>query len=53
MPAPTRVRSTVTDPLLAAAALAMLAIAAAALQQSVLCWAAVGAMAGYSLSGSV
>jgi hypothetical protein len=35
------------------AALAVLALAASAAEQTVLCWASVGALAGYSLSGSV
>ncbi|WP_192809840.1 hypothetical protein [Actinomadura rudentiformis] len=48
-----RARAAFTDPLLAVAALALLAVAAAALQATVLCWASVGALAGFALSGSV
>lgn len=48
-----RLRRGLTEPLLPFAALALLAVAAAAAQQTVLCWASVGALAGYSLSGSV
>lgn len=59
MPAPRetlpagRLRRGLTEPLLPFVALALLAVAAAAAQQTVLCWASVGALAGYSLSGSV
>ncbi|GAA4611763.1 hypothetical protein GCM10023195_50040 [Actinoallomurus liliacearum] len=59
MPAPSetrpagRLRRGLTEPLLPFAALALLAVAAAAAQRTVLCWASVGALAGYSLSGSV
>jgi hypothetical protein len=42
-----------TEPLLPVAVAALLAAAAAALDATVLCWASVGALAGYSLSGSV
>jgi hypothetical protein len=48
-----RLRRGLTEPLLPFAALAVLAVAAAAAEQAVLCWASVGALAGYSLSGSV
>jgi hypothetical protein len=48
-----RLRRGLTEPLLPFAALAVLALAAAAAEQTVLCWASVGALAGYSLSGSV
>jgi hypothetical protein len=48
-----RLRRGLTEPLPPVAALALLAVAAAALEATVLCWAAVGAMAGYALSGSV
>ncbi|MGI8333143.1 hypothetical protein ACRYCC_24585 [Actinomadura scrupuli] len=48
-----RLRRGLTEPLLPVAALALLAAAAAALDQTVLCWSSVGALAGYSLSGSV
>ncbi|WP_165958750.1 hypothetical protein [Actinomadura sp. KC345] len=48
-----RLRRGLADPLLPAAALALLAVAAAALGAAVLCWASVGALAGFSLSGSV
>ncbi|WP_165950463.1 hypothetical protein [Actinomadura sp. GC306] len=48
-----RVRRGLADPLPPAAALALLAVAAAALDASVLCWASIGALAGFSLSGSV
>jgi hypothetical protein len=46
-------RRRLTDPLLPVAALALLAIAAAALDATVLCWSSIGALAGFSLSGSV
>ncbi|QXJ20683.1 hypothetical protein AGRA3207_001438 [Actinomadura graeca] len=46
-------RRGLTDPFVPAAALALLAVAAAALDATVLCWASVGALAGFSLSGSV
>ncbi|GLZ13253.1 hypothetical protein Acsp04_34880 [Actinomadura sp. NBRC 104425] len=46
-------RRALTDPLPPAAALALLAVAAAARDATVLCWASVGALAGYALSGSV
>lgn len=49
----TSVRRGLTDAFLPVPALALLAVAAAALDSTVLCWASVGAMAGYSLSGSV
>ncbi|GAA4146444.1 hypothetical protein [Actinomadura keratinilytica] len=53
-PAPAgRLRRGLTEPLLPVAALALLAVAAAARDATVLCWASVGAMAGYALSGSV
>ncbi|WP_170026731.1 hypothetical protein [Actinomadura oligospora] len=48
-----RLRRALTEPLLPVAALALLAVAAAALDATVLCWAAVGALAGFALSGSV
>jgi hypothetical protein len=48
-----RLRRGLTEPLLPVAVLALLAVAAAALDQTVLCWSSVGALAGYSLSGSV
>jgi hypothetical protein len=48
-----RLRRSLTEPLLPVAALALLAVASAALDATVLCWASVGALAGYSLSGSV
>lgn len=48
-----RLRRGLTEPLLPFAALALLAVAASAADQTVLCWASVGALAGYSLSGSV
>jgi hypothetical protein len=48
-----RVRRGLTEPLLPFAALALLAVAAAATDRTTLCWASVGALAGYSLSGSV
>jgi hypothetical protein len=48
-----RLRRGLTEPLLPFAVLAMLAVAAAAAQHTVLCWASVGALAGYALSGSV
>lgn len=48
-----RIRRGLTDPLLPVVPLALLAIAAAAIEASVLCWATVGALAGYALSGSV
>ncbi|MFI0350474.1 hypothetical protein [Actinomadura sp. 9N407] len=48
-----RLRRGLTEPLLPVAALALLAVASAALEATVLCWASVGAMAGYALSGSV
>jgi hypothetical protein len=48
-----RLRRGLTEPLLPFAALALLAVAAAAADHAVLCWASVGALAGYSLSGSV
>ncbi|MCO6011110.1 hypothetical protein NE236_39760 [Actinoallomurus purpureus] len=59
MPAPAetrpagRLRRGLTEPLLPFAVLALLAVAAAASQRTVMCWASVGALAGYSLSGSV
>ncbi|WP_169814087.1 hypothetical protein [Actinomadura kijaniata] len=48
-----RLRRALTEPLLPVPVLALLAVAAAALDATVLCWAAVGALAGFSLSGSV
>jgi hypothetical protein len=48
-----RLRRGLTEPLLPFAALALLAVAASAAQYTVLSWASVGALAGYSLSGSV
>lgn len=48
-----RLRRGLTEPLLPFAALAVLALAAAAAERTVLCWASVGALAGYALSGSV
>lgn len=48
-----RLRRGLTEPLLPYAALALLAVAASAAGQVVLSWASVGALAGYSLSGSV
>lgn len=48
-----RLRRGLTEPLLPFAALALLAVAASAADHAVLCWASVGALAGYSLSGSV
>ncbi len=59
MPAPSdvvpagRLRRGLTEPLLPYAVLAVLAIAASAAEHTVLGWASVGALAGYSLSGSV
>ncbi|XRQ13421.1 hypothetical protein ACN3XK_21805 [Actinomadura welshii] len=48
-----RVRRGLADPLLPVAALALLAVASAALGAAVLCWASIGALAGFALSGSV
>ncbi|MEW2358601.1 hypothetical protein [Spirillospora sp. NPDC029432] len=48
-----RLRRGLTEPLLPVAALALLAVAAGALDAAVLCWASIGALAGFSLSGSV
>jgi hypothetical protein len=48
-----RLRRGLTEPLLPVAALTLLAVAAGALDHTVLCWSSVGALAGYSLSGSV
>ncbi|MBW8482179.1 hypothetical protein [Actinomadura parmotrematis] len=48
-----RARRGLTEPLLPVAALALLAVAAAALDATVLCWTSVGALAGFALSGSV
>jgi hypothetical protein len=48
-----RIRRGLTEPLLPYAVLALLAVASAAAGEVVLCWASVGALAGYSLSGSV
>ncbi|WP_433473228.1 hypothetical protein ACQPZP_30865 [Spirillospora sp. CA-142024] len=48
-----RLRRGTTDPLIPVAALALLAIASAALDATVLCWSSIGALAGFSLSGSV
>ncbi len=59
MPAPSevlpagRLRRGLTEPLLPFAVLAVLAVAASAAEHTVMCWASVGALAGYSLSGSV
>ncbi|MFG2002986.1 hypothetical protein ACGFNU_27885 [Spirillospora sp. NPDC048911] len=53
MPQLTRARSAFTEPLLPVIGLALLAVAAAALEATVLCWASVGALAGFALSGSV
>ncbi|MFD0688946.1 hypothetical protein [Actinomadura fibrosa] len=49
----TAVRRGLTDPFLPVPALALLAVASAAADAAVLCWASVGALAGYALSGSV
>lgn len=46
-------RRGITDPYIPAVALALLALAAAALDATTLGWASIGALAGYSLSGSV
>jgi hypothetical protein len=46
-------RRGLTEPLLPFAAMTALAVAAAALGATVLGWASIGALAGYSLSGSV
>ena len=48
-----RLRRGLTEPLLPYAVLALLAVAASAAGHTVLSWASVGALAGYSLSGSV
>ncbi|MFI0484710.1 hypothetical protein [Actinomadura sp. 9N215] len=48
-----RVRRGLTDPLLPVAAVTLLALSAAALNAAVLCWASIGVLAGFSLSGSV
>ncbi|WP_169744408.1 hypothetical protein [Spirillospora albida] len=48
-----RLRRGLTEPFLPVAALSLLAVAAAALDATVLCWASVGALAGFALSGSV
>lgn len=48
-----RLRRGLTEPLLPFAALTLLAVAASAAGHVVLSWASVGALAGYSLSGSV
>ncbi|MFA1545651.1 hypothetical protein [Actinomadura chokoriensis] len=48
-----RLRRGLADPLLPVSALALLALAAAALDATVLCWSSIGALAGFSLSGSV
>ncbi|WP_165488435.1 hypothetical protein [Actinomadura formosensis] len=48
-----RLRRGLTDPFLPVAALALLAVSAAALDATVLCWSSIGALAGFSLSGSV
>jgi hypothetical protein len=50
---PHYMRYMATEPLLWAGSLALLAVAAGAAEQTVLGWAAVGALAGFSLSGSV
>ncbi|MBA9004891.1 MULTISPECIES: hypothetical protein [Thermomonospora] len=47
------VRRAAADPLVPVLLLAMAAVALAARDSMVLGWAAVGALAGYSLSGSV
>ncbi|WP_175596171.1 hypothetical protein [Thermomonospora catenispora] len=47
------VRRAITDPLVPVVLVAMAAVAAAARDSMVLGWATVGALAGYSLSGSV
>lgn len=52
-PAASSLRRGLTEPLLPVAVLALLAVAAMALDHMVLGWASVGALAGYSLSGSV
>lgn len=52
-PAPGPVRRAVTDPLVPVMLLALAAVALAARDSMVLGWATVGALAGYSLSGSV
>jgi hypothetical protein len=46
-------RRALTEPLLGVLLLAMTAVALAARDQMVLGWASIGALAGYSLSGSV
>ena len=48
-----RMRRGITDPLLPVAALTFVALSAAALDATVLGWASIGALAGFSLSGSV
>ncbi|RAY11611.1 hypothetical protein DPM19_28680 [Actinomadura craniellae] len=48
-----RARRRLSEPLLPVPVLALLAVAAVALEHRVLGWAAVGALAGYALSGSV
>ncbi|MFI0407757.1 hypothetical protein [Actinomadura sp. 3N508] len=48
-----RLRRGLTDPLLPVAAVALLALSAAALDASILSWASIGVLAGFSLSGSV
>jgi hypothetical protein len=50
---PHYMRYIATEPLLWAGSLALLAVAAGAAEQAVLGWAAIGALAGFSLSGSV
>lgn len=46
-------RHALTEPLVPVVTLALLAVAAAALDARVLGWASIGALAGYSLSSSV
>jgi hypothetical protein len=50
---PHYMRYIATEPLLWAGLLALAAVAAGAAEQTVLGWAAIGALAGFSLSGSV
>jgi hypothetical protein len=50
---PHYMRYIATEPLLWAGSLALLAVAAGATEQTVLGWAVIGALAGFSLSGSV
>lgn len=51
--ASSRLRRTLTEPLMPVAAFVLLAVAATALDARVLGWASIGTLAGYSLSGSV